>query len=299
LNSIGGGRATPEGSTLRAVVELLHPAPIAVVLVAGTGFCAAAVRGRPPWRRLGPLLLALTCTQLAISVHNDYCDRALDALAKPWRAIPRGVLSPRSALAVTGTLLTFGLLATTPLGWVSVALVGVGTGAGLAYNAYFKRSVWTWLPFWIALPTLPVCSFVAMRRFQPRLALAYLVGAPLVLGVYLADTMSDVETDRAHGVRGLAPRLGPARARVACWVSIASAIVLAIATRRKSSPPGPLYLLATGFLAVAPVLDRRHHRDLHWTAIMGAVVAVALGWVEDLASTRSAHRTIRSGEGNR
>jgi 4-hydroxybenzoate polyprenyltransferase len=181
-------------------------------------------------------------------------------------------------------LLVIGLFAATPLGWITVALVGVGTGAGLAYNAHFKRSVWTWLPFWIALPTLPVCSFVAMRRFPPRLPLAYLVGAPMVLGVYLADTMSDVETDRAHGVRGLAPRLGPARARVACWVSIASAIALARATRGKRGPPGPLYLLATGFLAVAPILDRRHHQHLHWAAIMGAVVTVALGWVDDLAS---------------
>jgi len=51
-----------------------------VVLVAATGFCAAAVRGRPPARRLGPLLVAISLTQLAISIHNDYCDRGLDAV---------------------------------------------------------------------------------------------------------------------------------------------------------------------------------------------------------------------------
>jgi 4-hydroxybenzoate polyprenyltransferase len=298
LNLKGEDGAGPEGSTLRAIVELLHPAPIAVVLIAATGFCAAAVRGRPPWPRLGPLLLALTGTQLAISIHNDYCDRALDAQAKPWRAIPRGIVSPRSALAATGTLLAFGLLMATPLGWTSVALVAVGTGAGLAYNAYFKRSVWTWLPFWVALPTLPICSFVAMRRFQPRLIWAYVVGAPLVLGVYLADTMSDVETDRALGVRGLASRLGPARARLACWWSIATAIALGLATRPKRRPPGPLYLLSTGLLAIAPVLDRRHRRHLHWTTISGAVVVLALGWLDDLASAGPDHPPARSRAGN-
>jgi len=91
--------ADPGRSALQALVELLHPAPIAVVLVAATGFCAVAARGRPPVRRLGPLLVAISLTQLAISIHNDYCDRGLDAVTKPWRMIPRGALSPRAALA--------------------------------------------------------------------------------------------------------------------------------------------------------------------------------------------------------
>jgi geranylgeranylglycerol-phosphate geranylgeranyltransferase len=278
--------ADPRHRALQAVIELLHPAPIAVVLVAATGFCAAAVRGRPPARRLGPLLIAISLTQLAISIHNDYCDRGLDAATKPWRMIPRGALSPRAAITAAGAFVALGLLIAVPLGGVAVALVALGTSAGLAYNAYFKRSVWTWLPFWIALPTLPVCAFVAMRRFQPRLCLAYLLGAPLVLGVYLADTLSDLESDRAHGIRGLAQTLGPGPARLACWISVASAIVLALATREKRDPPGPLYPLAIGLLGIAPVVDCRRHLQLHWVAIMGSVVAIALGWLNDLAATQ-------------
>ncbi len=276
----------PRRSALQALIELLHPAPIAVVLVAATGFCAAAVRGRPPARRLGPLLGAIGLTQLAISIHNDYCDRDLDAVTKPWRMIPRGALSPRAAITTAGAFLTLGLLAAAPLGGVAVSLIALGTSAGLAYNAYFKRTIWTWLPFWFALPTLPVCAFVAMRRFQPRLCLAYLLGAPLVLGVYLADTLSDLESDRAHGIRGLAQTLGPGPARLACWISVATAIVLALATRERRGAPGPLYPLAIGLLGIAPVLDRRRHLQLHWVAIMGSVVAIALGWLNDLAATQ-------------
>jgi 4-hydroxybenzoate polyprenyltransferase len=200
--------------------------------------------------------------------------------------IPRGTLSPRAAITAAGAFLAFGLLAAAPLGGVVVALIALGTSAGLAYNAYFKRSVWTWLPFWIALPTLPVCAFVAMRRFQPRLCLAYLLGAPLVLGVYLADTLSDLESDRAHGIRGLAQTLGPESARLAGWISVASAIVLALATREKREAPGPIYPLAIGLLGIAPVLDRRRHVQLHWLAIMGSVVAIALAWLNDLAATQ-------------
>jgi hypothetical protein len=66
--------------------------------------------------------------------------------------------------------------------WVA-ALVAFGTGAGLAYNAWFKRSVWTWLPFAVGLPTLPVCAFLVVDRFDPRLGLLYPIGLPLVLAI--------------------------------------------------------------------------------------------------------------------
>jgi hypothetical protein len=39
-------------------------------------------------------------------------------------------------------------------------------------------------------------------------------------------------------------------------------------------------------LGIAPVLDRRRHVQLHWLAIMGSVVAIALAWLNDLAATQ-------------
>jgi 4-hydroxybenzoate polyprenyltransferase len=276
------GRA--RAGVLRAFVELLHPAPIALVLLAATGFCIAAARGKPPAWRLRSFLAGLAATQCAISLHNDYCDRELDRRTKPWRALPRGLVSPAAALAGAAALTLLGLLVVVPLGFPVVALLGIGTAAGFAYNAWLKRSAWPWLPFWVALPSLPVCAFAVVGRAIPRLGLAYVVGAPLVLGIYLADTLADVEVEAGAGVRGLAHRLGPRRARLACWAALALGQALALATRPPSRRPGPLYLLAAGCLALTVALGRRGPGSAHWLVAMLGAAGVSVAWINDLAS---------------
>lgn len=263
---------------MSAWLSLLHPAPVAVVLLAAFGFSVTAADGKPPRRRLVPLLGGLLFTQLSISLHNDYCDRELDARVKPWRAIPRGLIAPAPVLAASLALYLVGVLVATPLGPIVTGLLAVASAAGFAYNAWFKRGAWTWVPYAIALPTVPVCAFIAMRRFQPRLLLAYLIGLPLVLAVYLADTMSDVDLDREAGVQGFAHRLGTHGAARACWLSLLSGLILAVATTRHPTRH-PAYAVAGGSLAIAPFLPRRHGRDPHWLAIMIAVVSVALAWL--------------------
>jgi 4-hydroxybenzoate polyprenyltransferase len=274
------GRPAP--GPLAAWVDFLHPAPIVVVLLAATGFTAAAVQGWPPVDRLGPFLLALLLTQLAISIHNDYCDRALDAVAKPWRVLPRGLVAPRTALGWSLGLLLAGLLVAGLLGpWVA-ALVALGTGAGLLYNAWFKRSAWTWLPFWLGLPALPLCAFVVVDRVDPQLWLVYPIGLPLVVAIYLADTLADIESDAALGVRGLAHRLGPRNARLACWAAVALGHGLALALWPSGHTPGLLAVLSIGLLIAAIVLDRLRLQHGHWLAIMGSVTVLAAGWLADI-----------------
>lgn len=266
--------------SLSAWISLLHPAPVAVVLLAAFGFSVTAAGGKPPPRRLLPLLGALLFTQLSISLHNDYCDRALDARVKPWRAIPRGLVSPALVLTTSLALYLLGLLVATPLGPLNTSLLALASAAGLAYNAWFKRSAWTWVPYAVALPTVPVCAFVAMRRFEPRLLLTYLVGLPLVLAVYLADTLSDVDLDRSAGVRGLAHRLGPEGAARVCWLSLLAGLVLAVMTTRRQARH-PAYAVALASLGLTPILPRRHGRDPHWLAVMATVVSIAIAWLPD------------------
>jgi 4-hydroxybenzoate polyprenyltransferase len=272
-----GGRDLMTRSDLVALVELLHPAPIAVVLAAAGAFSAAAAGGWPPWDRLLPFLIALLLTQLGISLHNDYCDRDLDRRVKPWRAIPRGLVSARAALGGAIALFASGVAVAAVLGALPAALVAVGSATGLAYNAWFKRSAWTVVPFGVALPTLPICSFVVVGKFRPRLLLAYVVGAPLVLAVYLADTLADVEVDRNHGVRGFAHRLGPPP-EVVCVGSALLGVGLATVSAPRGRRPAPLFLLALGSVGVAALALRLGRRDASWSAIMVAVVATAVAW---------------------
>ena len=266
-----------------AYLELLHPAPVVMVLIAATGFLAAAAQGWPPLSRLGPYLLAQALTQLAISLHNDYCDRELDARSKPWRALPRGLIAPATALWLAVALAALGLLAAAPLGLGVSLLIATGTGAGFAYNGWLKRTGWSWLPFWIGLPTLALGAFAAVDRFDPRLWLAYLIGAPLVVGIYLADTLTDIESDTSLGVRGLAHRLGPWGARLVCWAGVALGQGLTVVLWPAGHTPGPLLWLSVALLGLAIGLDRARVRRGHWPAIMASAVALGLGWLIDAA----------------
>jgi 4-hydroxybenzoate polyprenyltransferase len=268
-----------ESSDFAAYVELLHLPPIAMVLLASAGFMLVAAGGWPPFGRLGLLLTSTLLGQLAISIHNDYCDRELDARAKPWRALPRGLLTPGEAFAWTAILTLLCLLLALPLGLTVAGLIAIGASSGFVYNAWLKRTSWTWLPFWVALPTLPLTAFAVVGEWDSRLWLVYLIGAPLVLAVYIADTLSDIESDSAHGVQGFAHRLGPRGARLVCWAAVALAQVLALALWPIDQLPGPLFFLSTGALIAAIGLDRRAIRGGHWLAIMASAILLSLSWL--------------------
>ncbi|MBX5493076.1 MAG: UbiA family prenyltransferase [Chloroflexi bacterium] len=269
---------------LLAYVELLHLPPVAMVLLGTAGCMVIAAGGWPPLDRLALVLSAVLLTQLAISVHNDYCDRLLDAQTKPWRALPRGLLTPRAALAWTATLTALGLLAAAPLGPEVVALVAFGPAAGFVYNAALKRTAWSWLPFWVALPTIPLVAFAAEGRAAPQLGLIYLIAGPLVISVHLADTLSDIDSDQAWGVRGFAHRLGARGARWVCWAAMASAQALAWLLWPSGTGPNAGLALSCLALLSAVAFDRWRIRGGHWLAIMASAVTLAVGWLSGAGS---------------
>jgi len=273
------GRKVRDRATFRLYVELLHPAPVAAVLVAATAFTAAAARGSPPLDRLGAFLVALLLTQLAISLHNDYCDRFLDARAKPWRVIPSGLLRPVAALALAGVLLGLGLLAASALGPLVMLLVALGTACGLAYNARLKRTAWSWFPFAVALPTLALCAAAVADRFPPGAGAAYVIGIPLAIGIHIADTLPDVPSDTSAGVRGLSHTLGPHNARLLCWVAIAAGQVVALVLWPYGPGPGVLSVAAVGLLLGAVVVGQRSVGRAHWVLVIAASIAIAWDWL--------------------
>lgn len=264
---------------IRACVELFHFPPILLVLFATTAFATIAAGSVPSADRLVPYLLAVLCTQMAIGAHNDYCDRALDAAAKPFRAIPSGLITPKFVIELCVALTVIGVALTVPLGMRLVALGVIGTGAGFIYNAKLKGTPFAWAPFWVALPALAIASFELAGEYQPRLLLTYVIGLPLVVSVYLADTLIDVESDRTHGSRGFGAWLGPVRARLLCWACVALGYVLALAFWPSDGSPGILLAVSVMLLLTAIISDRLGVRRVHWLAIMLAVIALAADWL--------------------
>src|SRR5688500_14951140 len=188
------------------------------VLAAGL-FAVVAARGAPAAGPLGWLLLSVLLSQVAIASLNDYCDRRLDAATKPAKPIPAGLVPSGAALAVAGVATPLALLCAVPLGPAALTAAVVGTAGGLAYDLWAKGTRWSVVPFVVAFPALPIWAWTAVAPFEPRLLEAYVVGAPLVVGLHLADTWPDLEADRAHGLRGLAHELGAEHARRWLWAA--------------------------------------------------------------------------------
>jgi geranylgeranylglycerol-phosphate geranylgeranyltransferase len=205
------------GVRLGGLLALTHPFPVAMTVLAAMLFAVIAARGAPPAGALALLFGSVFLSQVAIASLNDYCDRRLDAATKPWKPLPAGLVAPRVALSIAIVCTALALLCAALLGPLTLLAAIVGTAAGLAYDVRLKGTVWSAVPFLIAFPLLPIWAWSAVAPVDLRLLEGYLVGAPLVLGLHLADTLPDLEGDRAHGVRGFAHRLGPLRARYLMW----------------------------------------------------------------------------------
>lgn len=248
--------------TIRGYLVLPHAVPIMVVMTATTAFALIAAAGWPGIGPMARLLGAMLGGQLAVGAVNELVDADLDATAKPDKPIPAGLVSRRGArlVAIGGVLLMTVL--SLSFGAISFLLCALGTGAGLAYSVWFKRTIWSWIPYLAALPLLPVWVWATLDEVPAGMYAVWPIGAAAVIAVQLAQSLPDVAVDRAAGVRTLAVALGADAARRACWGSLLAAAVLAA--------------------ALAPWLT--DHPALVWGAagIAGGLVAVNVAiWVND------------------
>lgn len=237
-------------SKMHAYIMLPHPWPVLVVLIATAAFGWLAAGGAPNPTRYALLLAGMLGGQLAIGALNEWRDRHADAAAKPWKPIPAGLVSPRAALGVVAGGLALMLVAGALLGGPELAVLALGTGAGLTYDLGIKRTPLSWLPYLVALPLLPTWAWLVMDRFEPRLLWLYPVGALLTVAIHLAQVMPDIQWDRRLGERGLAVALGERRSTVLLWTtSFASAALVAAGAAWLGQRP-LAGLVAAGVVAV-------------------------------------------------
>src|SRR5205814_7676218 len=137
---------------------------------------------------------------------NDYFDRHVDQ-GRPDKPVAIGIISPREAVIIGAIFGVLALVLALPLGFWVFALTAIGLGGGLLYDAGLKYTAFSWLPFAIAFPTLPLWAWAGASpdgQIPPRLWWTVPVIALTVVGIHLADTIPDLQTDTAAGVRGLA-----------------------------------------------------------------------------------------------
>ena len=292
-SSITWSRTSTSSSTsdapaarLAALVRLVHPFPSildglvvsAVALLAGGEVATAA--------RLGT---SMTFLQFAIGALNDIIDAPADAGRRPPKAIPAGLVTTTQArvVVVVCAIVGLGLAAAAGPAVLVVALAVLAVGFG--YDAFAKGTPWSWLPFAVGIPLLPVYGWLGVAGALPRafvvlLPMAFLAGAALAI----ANARSDLETDRRSGTRSVATALGSTRSWWTGAVLMAAATALGLLFMRPSgwSPPTiGLVAAGTGVVAAGLLLGRAEATDTRRRAwevqALGAAIA-ATGWVAGL-----------------
>ena len=155
----------------------------------------------------------MTALQAGIGTVNDIVDAGADALGKPAKPIPSGLVSARLATVLAVAAFALGLGLSAPSGWGTVGIAVGGVAVGLAYDLRLKGTALSWLPFAIGLPLLPVYAWYGAAGTLPP-EFAILVPAAVAAGAALAigNARADLERDTASGVASIATALGSRRA---------------------------------------------------------------------------------------
>jgi 4-hydroxybenzoate polyprenyltransferase len=228
---------------------------------------------------------AMVAFQVSIGTVNDLNDAERDRGHKLAKPLPAGLVERRTAiiLAVAGLLVGLGLSAVAGPWVLAVAVAGVLSG--YVYDLRLKGTAWSWLPFAIGLPLLPVYAWVGASGRVPA-AFAILIPVAIAAGgaVALLNGLVDIERDRAAGVVTAAVRLGPRRARAAAAGLLALiAIVVAGSLLAIGAGVGAwavaglgVAFTAAGAVAVGDRSSARRERG--WEAGAVGLALLAAGW---------------------
>jgi 4-hydroxybenzoate polyprenyltransferase len=284
-------QAAPPKTLLRrvlAVLKMTHLFPTVMVLTATVIFGFVASRGQVDWGLFVRVWLVVLCGHSSIGIANDYLDRERDAIAQPYKPIPGGLVSANFAVGLlVGLLLTGAVIALT-LPLAATLLAVVCTASGLLYNFFLKDSYLSWVPYLLSFSSFPIFVWAGLDKFQADLLWLYPPALFLVIGINLANSLPDIDTDlKEHGSRGLGHLLGTRRALVALWVLFGAAPLLCLGlsffipvNRLLAWPACALALLLVAASLVAPRLrPGRPGLTLVWQLTTLATFFVAIGWL--------------------
>jgi 4-hydroxybenzoate polyprenyltransferase len=197
--------------------------------------------------------------QVAIGALNDEVDAPLDALEKPGKPIPAGLVARPTATRLAALAAVAGLLLSAPSGWGTVAVAAAGLALGFVYDLRLSRTGWSWLPLALALPLVPVHAWLGTTGgVPPGLAALVPVAVLAGAGLALANGLVDVERDTRAGRFGVVVAIGRRRA----WSAHAGVMITVVTVAALVAPP----VSAPGVL-----------RALRWSGVVLGSVAVALG----------------------
>ena len=113
-----------------------------------------------------------------------------------------------------------------PLGIKGGLTYMLGVGFGVAYNFYFKFSIFSPLPFAIAFAALPSCIAISKDITPPTWMWAG--GALFGMAAHFINVIKDMKADQISQIKGLPQRLGTKKSILAAALLIALGITVII-----------------------------------------------------------------------
>ena len=230
--------------------------------------------------------------QAAIGALNDVVDAPLDAIAKPRKPIPTGLVARRVAIAVAGggALLGLGLSAGSGVGTLLVGACCLTLG--WLYDLRLSRTALSWLPLSIALPLLPIHAWLGATGLIPgELVTLVPIGVLAGAGLALANGIVDVDRDAQSGRSAVVVALGRRRAWILQTAGLALAAGMALLLAPGAGSAGVLRWggLGLGCLALAMgagalASSRAGIRERGWELEAVGVAGLAIGWLAGLAA---------------
>jgi 4-hydroxybenzoate polyprenyltransferase len=234
--------------------------------------------------RLG---VSMTALQAAIGTLNDLVDAPSDAGHKPGKPIPAGLVPVPLARAVVVAGVAIGLLLAWPSGPALVGLALLVLAIGFGYDLVAKGTAWSWLPFAVGIPILPLYGWLGATGsvasfFVALLPVAALAGA----GLAIANTRADMDRDRDAGTSSVALALGDRWS----WIVGAGVLVLAfvlaagwLVSAGQGSAASVVVVAAGGIVVLLGLILGRTagaaRRERGWQVQAVGVAVVAIGWV--------------------
>lgn len=179
------------------------------------------------WPSVVHAVATLLIVQVGSNAVNQGTDLVEDRVNRPYRALPRGVVSSSEALAVGHVLWFFAILRAATLGFAFGVFVTLIVAVSYSYSSpplRLKASPWMG-NIGIALARGVFGFLAAWSVFGPVSAPEpWIVGFVLwlfLLGAATAKDFGDEAGDRSAGVRTLVVAYGPAKA---AWLSLPFAL---------------------------------------------------------------------------
>lgn len=177
-----------------------------------------------PVKVLIGLLTGLLGSSSAMAM-NDYVDRTVDAINKPWKPVPRGLVNPVNLVYLSLTMYITIILINAPLGYPTFLTVIVYSTVSILYS-FLRRFWWSQLLVPFSTTSSIVYSYVLSGMPMEYLGVSIILSLSVysaMMGREVIKAVQDLEGDRRVGYRTIPLRFGlkASKLLVLCSASVA------------------------------------------------------------------------------